>query len=186
LSGLRPANDECTRPRCLYLAYGSNLHPLRLAARVSSARLVGTAELSGYGVAYVKRGRDGSGKCALTFTGRPGQVAYGAVYEIAAEHRTRLDGFEGLGRGYDTGLLRVSVAGGGLDVFTYLAVQGHMAAGLRPFDWYRDLVVVGARHHVFPETYISTLNEVATRPDPDADRSLEHERLLAEIARYGR
>lgn len=45
------------------LAYGSNLHPLRLRKRVSTANLIGIVEMQGYQLAFHKRSTDESGKC---------------------------------------------------------------------------------------------------------------------------
>lgn len=54
-----------------YLAYGSNLHPLRLTARVSSARPLGTVPMPGYKIAFHKRSIDHSGKCLFYVTHDP-------------------------------------------------------------------------------------------------------------------
>ena len=48
-----------------YLAYGSNLHPLRLTLRVPSARVIGVVEMPGYMLEFHKRSIDGSGKCLI-------------------------------------------------------------------------------------------------------------------------
>jgi gamma-glutamylcyclotransferase len=52
-----------------YLAYGSNLHPLRLMQRVSSAKVEDVIELPGRQGNFHKRSPDGSGKCNLTDEG---------------------------------------------------------------------------------------------------------------------
>lgn len=83
-----------------YLAYGSNLHPLRLVRRVPSARLVGTVPLPGYRLAFHKRGMDGSAKCDLELADESGSLAYGAVYSVAAQDIHGLDRLEDLGAGY--------------------------------------------------------------------------------------
>jgi len=165
----------------LYLAYGSNLHPLRLTARVPSARLVGVVPIDGARVSYTKRGMDGSGKCTLDLAAA-GNQAWGAVYELRASEQVRLDQFEGRGRGYEIERLKVHLPDGPVDVFTYVAAATHVMSGLRPFGWYRDLVVAGARYHAYASEYIAALENVSTDVDPDPERRALHERLLAELA----
>ena len=168
----------------LYLAYGSNLHPLRLVERVPSARLVGTTRLDGYQVVFIKRSHDGSSKANLLLTQEAHHTAYAAVYEMAAKEKTVLDAIEGVGEGYDECELQVSVKGEALDVFTYVAATTHSAPGLAPYDWYHTLVMVGASHHGFPVEYVETLGAVPTKPDRDPKRRARNEALLARVARY--
>ena len=73
-----------------YLAYGSNLHPVRLSERVPSAELLGVVELREYRLVFQKRGWDGSSKCTLVRTGETSVGAYGAMYAIDAIHKSRL------------------------------------------------------------------------------------------------
>ena len=83
----------------LYLAYGSNLTPARLSARVGNLDVLGTVPLPGYRLEFSKRGADGSGKCTLIAA--PGSHAWGAIYRIADGAKATLDKIEGLGHGYD-------------------------------------------------------------------------------------
>ena len=41
----------------LYAAYGSNLHPVRLSARVRAARLLGAGSVTGWELRFNKRGQ---------------------------------------------------------------------------------------------------------------------------------
>lgn len=52
-------------PTIHYLAYGSNLHPIRMTERVPSARVLGAIELPDHLLAFNKRSTDGSSKCLL-------------------------------------------------------------------------------------------------------------------------
>ena len=169
-----------------YLAYGSNLHPMRLAERVPSSRLLGTTRLDGYTVSFVKRSVDGSAKCTLRRTDSPEDAAHCAVYELEESERHLLDEAEGLGRGYDEATLRVEVGGGSVTAFTYIADASHLAPELLPYDWYQALVLAGARFHGFPADYIAGLSAPESLPDPDRRRRLRHEGLLVRIRNYGR
>lgn len=166
----------------LYFAYGSNLHPTRLVERVPSACLVEPARLPGHDLRFHKRGGDGSAKCDASWTGREGDVVLGAVYRLTAHERPLLDGFEGEGRGYDRREVVVEGARRRLAVFTYLAARDAIDASLRPFDWYRGLVLAGATRLAFPAAYVARVAAVEVVADPDAARASEHARLLARLA----
>ncbi len=161
-----------------YLAYGSNLHPLRLGERAPSARLIGTASVYGWSLTFSKLGQDGSGKCTIA---EGGDAFLGAVYEISREDKTRLDAIEGVGKGY----LRhsISVAGFG-DCTTYVAATDYIDDALLPFCWYRDLVLAGAAVHSFEEQYLARIRLLETRTDANATRRKQNERLVERLHRH--
>jgi len=164
-----------------YLAYGSNLHPVRLNERVPSARLIGTTRLDRHRVAFIKRSHDGSSKCSLVFTDEADHAAYAAVYEMAVKEKPVLDAIEGLGAGYEERGLRVSVNRERLAVFTYVAAATHTEPDLAPYDWYHTLVTAGADHHGFPAEYVEALTAVPTQSDRDLERRARNEYLLAKV-----
>lgn len=77
-----------------YFAYGSNLHPVRLTERIPSAKLLGSVELKKHSLVFNKISIDGSSKCSLVHTGADPDSVYGALYELAPEHKNDLDHFE--------------------------------------------------------------------------------------------
>ncbi|HEY5720485.1 MAG TPA: gamma-glutamylcyclotransferase family protein [Gammaproteobacteria bacterium] len=153
-----------------YFAYGSNLHPQRMRARVPSAQPLGCAVLNGHQLRFHKRSiKDGSAKCDAHYTGHPADRLYGAVYRIAAGDKPALDAIEGTGYGVVEQV--VLVAGRRLPVFLYRARPECVAAALAPFDWYHALVLSGARHHGLPDGYIAMLEAVSATADPDPERA---------------
>ncbi|TVS10495.1 MAG: gamma-glutamylcyclotransferase [Wenzhouxiangella sp.] len=191
---LDPARPACyrrkgskTRARLVttlhYLAYGSNLHPLRLRERVPSASLLGVVNLSGQNVVFQKISPDGSSKCDLVATGRTG-MAFGALYAIDRRHLGALDAVEGLGAGYDRHVFPLQFRGRDLRPFTYRASGTHVHPDLKPFRWYRDLVLAGASYLGLPQTYRRTLAGVSAMDDPDAVRRSDHKALLTRIRNY--
>lgn len=149
-----------------YFAYGSNMSSPRLTARVPDARVHCTAQLLGYRLCFHKIGRDGSAKCDAQLTACSGDVVRGVVYRIPSEQRPRLDACEGLGQGYRAADVRLKRDDGDdLEAFCYLATRTD--PGLRPFDWYREHVLYGAREHGLPLTYRAAIAAVAVWPDPD-------------------
>ena len=161
-----------------YLAYGSNLHPTRLGQRAPSARFVGVAQLGGCRLAFEKRGMDRSAKCNLDVSGNASHIAYGAVYELSRSEIYLLDRAEGLGKGYDKEYMQIRLGSDSVDVFVYLASASHVTPELWPYDWYKGLVLAGARKHRFPAEYIERIARVPSKPDLDKARRLEMEKLL--------
>lgn len=150
-----------------YAAYGSNLHPLRLGRRVSSARLIGTGYLANRSLRFHKRSLDESGKCNIVPEGRG---VFVAVFELSSADKAVLDTIEGLGFGYIG--ISLQVPGIGL-CDSYVADISYTDDSLVPYDWYKELVLLGARFHEFPDFYVEKINSIATRRDPDQDRSLK-------------
>lgn len=147
-----------------YAAYGSNLHPRRLAERISSAQLVTTGFLPDWSLHFHKLSNDGSGKCSI----RLGEVGiYVAIFDISAADKLTLDGIEGLGAGYSETVLSVADIG---DCVTYVAEPTHIDEALLPYDWYKELVLAGVCVHDFPADYRERIRSIPSRQDPDRDR----------------
>jgi gamma-glutamylcyclotransferase (GGCT)/AIG2-like uncharacterized protein YtfP len=161
----------------LYFAYGSNLWLPRLRARVPGAESLGAARLRGFSLRWHKRSHDGSGKCGIAVDGDG--VVHGGLFRIPVAERPRLDHVEELGVGYGDLDVRLDTATGEVTAYTYVALPGVRDEALRPWRWYRDLVVAGARWHGLPQAYVSRLRAVAAERDPDADRSRRERSSLA-------
>lgn len=165
-----------------YFAYGSNLHPLRLIERVPSASLIGVAGIRAHRLSFHKKGKDNSSKCNLLKTGSESDLVHGALYEIDPAHKAVLDGYEGNGFGYTDNSLAVEHNGREYSCFTYQAQESHIVEHLKPFHWYKELVVLGAIYLKFPQAYIASIRSVASVPDPDSQRRQEHESLIEKLA----
>lgn len=165
-----------------YFAYGSNLHPVRLESRIGMCQLIGVACLEQAALSFRKIGLDQSGKCDLIYPQSGIESVWGVVYRISTEQKTILDRHESLGSGYQ--LLNTEV----IDlqqkrhsVFTYQVMPEFIDPQLKPFDWYHELVMQGARHHRFPAEYLQQLKSAPFDPDPDQSRLETHERILKQI-----
>jgi hypothetical protein len=163
----------------LYFAYGSNMFSPRLQApeRCPSARPLGAAVLPGHDLRWHKHSKkDGSGKCDIIVSSAPGASVYGVLYEIAENQRSALDREEGLGKGYDAIEANVIFSGSITSARSYQATITDST--LRPYTWYRALVVAGAKEHGLPADYIGRLEAVHTIDDPDGNRHERNMRLL--------
>lgn len=157
--------------RIAYLAYGSNLHPRRLAARIGSVECLGVARLPGWELRFDKRGGDGSAKANLHPAPGLDCRTLVAVYAVDRRQAVLLDGFEGCGSGYETLDMTVLVESRRLTGRIYLAPSQWIASAMRPYDWYRELVAAGADYHGFGRDYIASIRSTPCRPDPEAARA---------------
>lgn len=151
-----------------YAAYGSNLHPLRLSERISSASLIETRFVPDWSLRFHKRSIDDSGKCSIV---SGGTGIYAAIFDISTADKIVLDNIEGLGCGYTEISLPVPEIG---VCMSYAAADLYVDDSLVPYDWYKELVLVGARGHAFPASYIDEIIAVSTRQDPNRHRRAEN------------
>jgi cation transport regulator ChaC len=161
-----------------YFAYGSNMLTARLRAptRCPSAEPLEIGTLAGHAIAFRKKSSDGSAKCDIP-VGKPRDVVHGVVFRIAASERERLDEAEGLGKGYDVAEVEIVTPQGTTPCVAYVATR--INDGLRPYDWYRSLVLAGALEHGLPESYISQIAETPAIHDPRPGRGTRREALRA-------
>lgn len=158
----------------LCFCYGSNMSERRLQARVPSARFVAVAELPTHRLRFHKAAMDGSAKCDAEETGDPEDRVMGVVYEIADNEKPDLDRHEALGRGYDEKQVELITGESALGAWMYYATR--INDSLKPFHWYKDHVLIGARENGLPADYIVQIEAVISIDDPRPGR---HERELA-------
>lgn len=159
-----------------YFAYGSNMSPRRLRARIPGARVEGTYTLSGHELRIHKVGRDGSAKADAWFTGNPYHFIHGVLYTIDECEKVYLDRAEGLGNGYEEKSV-VLYGQDGLPVKGFLYYATSIDSNLLPFDWYLEHIVRGAEFARLPGSYIGKLQSITTLADPDYIRRLRERAL---------
>ena len=145
--------------------------------RAPSAIPIGTGYVSNRRLTFDKVSRDGSGKCDIEFTGNSTDRAYGVLYEVALSEKSNLDKAEGLWEGYKKEQVLVVA----LNAKTYKAsayVATEKGPALRPYHWYKALVIAGATEHKLPTEYIEWLRTFDSQPDPNAQRRAVNESLL--------
>ena len=154
----------------LYLAYGSNLHPRRLRERIGDVELVGVVELPGWRLCFDKRGADGSAKANLRPVPGSDFAAWAAVYRVLPEQLPALDRFEGCGGGYETFRFDVCLKGDWQPALAYLTPSHWTTESMRPYDWYRALILAGAAYLDLPITYAEWIAASPVIIDTDSDR----------------
>lgn len=156
----------------IYIAYGSNLHPLRLRKRCQSADLIATGRLRQRQLAFHKRGVGQSGKCNALKTSDPNAAVWVAIFRIAESDKPNLDKAEGLGHGYHEENLDVEVGERVIHGTAYIADDDAIDDHLIPFDWYKEMVRLGAEYHDFPQEYRDSM-PTGSMNDPKPTRASE-------------
>ena len=146
-----------------------------------SAELVGIATNSNHRLSFHKKGRDNSSKCNMFSSETGSDLIYGAIYQLKREHKNQLDEIEGKGFGYLESQITLSYDESEYSCFTYLAQQSHVVDDLKPYHWYKKLVILGAQYLEFPNSYISYIEAVESVEDLDPTRRIENETLIENI-----
>ncbi|OQB75900.1 MAG: hypothetical protein BWX92_02316 [Deltaproteobacteria bacterium ADurb.Bin135] len=173
-----PSVGDDTGNKLLYFAYGSNMLSKRLRApsRTPSALFLDTGFVEGRKLTFDKLSSDGSGKCDIESTGNPSDKVYGVLYEIIQSEKTALDKAEGLGKGYEEQAVAVITPSGPHKAIAYVGTS--KKPDLKPFHWYKELVVAGAIEHLLPEEYVQNIRAVESKPDTNTERCREQRELL--------
>ncbi|MCG8428240.1 MAG: gamma-glutamylcyclotransferase [Chromatiales bacterium] len=150
----------------IYFAYGSNMSEQRLCARIPAAMRVAVGVLSGHQLKFHKQGMDDSAKCNIWSSGNAEDKVFGVLFEIPDTGKVTLDGYEG--PGYQAVMLDIRTEQGVLSALAYSALK--IDAELKPYDWYKEHVLRGARENRLPEQYIQQIEAVASISDPDRER----------------
>lgn len=161
-----------------YFAYGSNMLTARLrtSTRCPSAEPVAVGNLAGRMLAFRKASNDGSAKCDIP-AGTSDDVVHGVVFRIASSERGQLDQAEGVSKGYDVSQAKVVTSHGTIPCVTYFATR--VSDGLKPYDWYLNLVLAGALEHSLPEIYVTRIAWTPAAADPMPTRQTRLDALLA-------
>ncbi len=139
---------------------------LRIKRRVESATVISTAHLHEHSLRFHKQSVDGSAKCDIEHTKSPNDIVYGVVFELLASEKHILDKYEGLGNGYNEKYVPIILPDGeAIEATTYFAT--HIDASLKPYHWYKEHVLRGAREHALPAEHIAAIKDIISIPDPD-------------------
>jgi gamma-glutamylcyclotransferase len=139
----------------------------RIRQRVASAAAVCAARLHEHSLRFHKKSVDGSAKCDILHTRDHDDVVHGVLFNIDVRDKRILDGFEGLGNGYESKQVRIKRPDGRVVIAaTYNATR--IDASLQPYHWYKEHVLRGAREHALPAGHIAAIEAVESMDDPDA------------------
>jgi len=80
-----------------------------------------------------------------------------------------------VGSGYTVEAIEVPGFG---ECFTYVATASYIDDKLRPYSWYKELVLVGCNALGFPGSYIGRIREIASINDPDRARHANNMKIV--------
>lgn len=141
--------------------YGSNMNTERITERCSSSRFISRAKVNGYKLVFNKKSKDKSGKANLIYTGDKSLV-WGVIFDISEDQKPLLDKAEGLGRGYDEyKLIVINDLEQEIECVCYIATdEKYLDNNLKPYDWYKEYCLIGAKQHNLPEEWILVLERL--------------------------
>ncbi|MDA0351664.1 MAG: gamma-glutamylcyclotransferase [Chloroflexi bacterium] len=147
----------------LYFGYGSNLDEARLHLHCPSARLVTTARLGGYRLAFSIESKNTWHGGVGDIRQQPGSEVWGALWVIDDEHAEPLDRQEGVFRdppAYRRITIDLETAAGDRVTCRTYQVVAPEPEGFLPSPAYRDTILRGARAIGLPAEYLRTLEAI--------------------------
>jgi gamma-glutamylcyclotransferase len=149
---------------------------LKADNRAPSATAIDIGYVENHRLTFDKVSKDGSGKCDIEVTCYQTDRVYGVIFEIPSTEEANLDKAEGVENGYDKINIQVVTSNGIITANSYFATKKEPT--LRPYHWYKLLVVTGAIEHSLPTNYIEWLKTVESIADPNIERRSENEALI--------
>ena len=140
--------------KVVYFAYGSNMSTERLRETVPSAKALGRAKLPSKRLVCNKKSKDGSGKANLI--DNTGDTVWGVLYEVDP---AELNGIDRVESSYTRIILELIIDQDS-SVEAYVYVSSELIDDARPYDWYKKLVIKGAREHQLPASYVQYLEQI--------------------------
>jgi gamma-glutamylcyclotransferase len=159
-------------------SYGSNLVFERIRDRIKSVKVIAKYNLIGYRLVFNKAGVDGSAKANIEETDREEDSVWGVVHEMDYAEKPILDKHETLGHGYQLICFRLNINGGIKTIHTYIVNENRFILHGKPFDWYLNFVIAGAKQNNFPHDYIAKLKKVDSEYDQNTERRKKNMDIL--------
>jgi gamma-glutamylcyclotransferase len=156
----------------LSFAYGSNMLAKRLQGRTPSAAVHAVGYVECYVLAFDKQSKSG-GKGNIRATNNWDDRVYGVVFRIKKAEKAALDKAESLGFGYREDTISVITRSGTIEALAYVGIK--LDPSLKPFHWYKALILAGAIENSLPTGYVDKIRKVESVPDPDPDRETKRE-----------
>jgi gamma-glutamylcyclotransferase (GGCT)/AIG2-like uncharacterized protein YtfP len=145
-----------------YFAYGSNLAVDQKEKRTGSIREALPCRLTGYRLAFNKRGS--GGQIYANIVPAAAAEVWGVAYLCNPQAIREMDEYEGVAGGHYEHLPVTVVLKSGeeVDAITYVAGDDFVCEAGNPSHDYLSKILRGARHHALPEAYIAQIEAVAT------------------------
>ena len=150
----------------------------RLQERVPSAIKLDIVTLKNHQLRFHMSGIDGSGKCDSFQTNNSKDLVIGTLFEINENEKVILDRAESLATGYDEKEVFVQNDSGEVfEAFTYYAIK--IDASLKPYSWYLNHVIIGAKEAKVPTDYLAVIESVECIEDLDENRAAKERAMYS-------
>lgn len=159
-------------------SYGSNLLFERIQERIQTVQVVMKHQLTGYRLIFNKASEDGSVKANIEETGNPQDSVWGVIHMLNYAEKPILDRHETLGHGYQLICFRLQINGGTETIHTYISNEDRFTKIGKPYNWYLNYMIAGAKQNRFPTTYISNLISVKSEKDWNDSRINRNREIL--------
>ena len=125
-----------------------------------------------YAISKKNKNRDISGKGDMVPSESETDEVYGVLFSIDKSEEKILDKAEGYPKyGYDKKPIDViTIKGEKYRAIMYFAKKEAINPKKKPYHWYKEQVVQGAKGHGLPEDYIKKIKAVESIPDQDQER----------------
>lgn len=164
----------------IYFAYGSNMFTYRLEKRVGRVEIIGIGKLPKHSLQFNKVSIDGSLKANISSNDK--EDVFGIIFKIDPNKKEELDKAEGLGKGYVEQEIEVEIIQSQekINAFTYVADTIDNSGVNMPYDWYLELITIGAEEHKLPSDYSDKLKTIPTKNDENILRNDSTNQILKE------
>lgn len=156
----------------LYFAYGSNMCTNKLRKVAPSCKEPFITKLKKHVLRFHKCSIDESGKADAYLTDNEADEVWGVVFHVDDSEEGNLDKSED---GYNKTDIEVFDNEKNPHVVkTYIAKKDRIVPALKPYSWYKRLVIEGARQHSLPEEYIDEIEGIECKEDSNKKRDAEN------------
>ena len=151
-----------------YFAHGQNMSTKQMKNRIPEARNPMAVCIPSFRLMTNKISADGSGEANLVSSAHS-EIVWGVMWTLPIGAEKVLDSIE---NGYHrVEVIVFNVSGMTYRAFAYFANRDMESPGdMIMFDWYRSHLLVGALEHGLPENYLTVLESLPWRTDPDDER----------------
>ena len=169
-----------------YFGYGSNMLTCKLKDRCKSAVPIGICKIKKHSLKFHKVSHanqngipDVSGKGDMIPSESETDEVYGVLFKILETEEKNLDEAEGYPDfGYGKKKIDViTTKGEKYRSVMYFATD--IDPKKKPYHWYKEQVIQGAREHDLPEGYIKKIDDVESIPDQDPERERIERKCLS-------
>lgn len=150
----------------LYFAYGFNLNLQKMSQKVTKPRVLGIARLANYKIGFYGHSAIWDGAVETVVPDNQSEV-WGILYQLDSYDWNQLDDFkdarlDGAGRYFHYPVAVFDEQSMLREAFLYKKSQ--LGEPKQPSTEYLGIIIQGAKEQGLPESYIATLQNIASKP----------------------